>query len=141
GAHMIISFLCYHEAISFFFQAEDGIRDRNVTGVQTCALPISNLSLPFELRSYGWQLQRGERRTAVDQRRAISHRNSVIQALADVAQDTDIPEVSVRLLGPVATMVSGMLPSGQRTLRDAGAPADIAAAWADGATNLASKIS
>src|SRR5699024_4747339 len=26
---------------SVFFQAEDGIRDRNVTGVQTCALPIS----------------------------------------------------------------------------------------------------
>src|SRR5699024_11408618 len=25
----------------FVFQAEDGIRDRNVTGVQTCALPIS----------------------------------------------------------------------------------------------------
>src|SRR5699024_11678349 len=24
----------------FFVQAEDGIRDRNVTGVQTCALPI-----------------------------------------------------------------------------------------------------
>src|SRR5699024_11235406 len=24
----------------FLFQAEDGIRDRNVTGVQTCALPI-----------------------------------------------------------------------------------------------------
>src|SRR5438067_11552894 len=29
---------CY---LFFFFQAEDGIRDRNVTGVQTCALPIS----------------------------------------------------------------------------------------------------
>src|SRR5699024_9904020 len=29
----------------FFFQAEDGIRDRNVTGVQTCALPISIISL------------------------------------------------------------------------------------------------
>src|SRR5699024_4863404 len=27
--------------IIIFFQAEDGIRDRNVTGVQTCALPIS----------------------------------------------------------------------------------------------------
>src|SRR2546430_12064429 len=26
----------------FFFQAEDGIRDLTVTGVQTCALPISN---------------------------------------------------------------------------------------------------
>src|SRR5437868_14579983 len=29
------------DEVSFFFQAEDGIRDRNVTGVQTCALPIS----------------------------------------------------------------------------------------------------
>src|SRR5699024_11681377 len=29
----------------FFCQAEDGIRDRNVTGVQTCALPISIISL------------------------------------------------------------------------------------------------
>src|SRR5258708_10067609 len=28
--------------IYFFFQAEDGIRDDLVTGVQTCALPISN---------------------------------------------------------------------------------------------------
>src|SRR5690606_40933819 len=27
--------------IGFFFQAEDGIRDFHVTGVQTCALPIS----------------------------------------------------------------------------------------------------
>src|SRR5437016_9268928 len=28
----------------FFFQAEDGIRDWSVTGVQTCALPISSAS-------------------------------------------------------------------------------------------------
>src|SRR5438093_13765612 len=28
-------------ALFFFFQAEDGIRDWSVTGVQTCALPIS----------------------------------------------------------------------------------------------------
>src|SRR5688572_32203341 len=27
-------------AVVFFFQAEDGIRDLTVTGVQTCALPI-----------------------------------------------------------------------------------------------------
>src|SRR4051795_8777741 len=32
----------------FFFQAEDGIRDESVTGVQTCALPIwSNPSAPL----------------------------------------------------------------------------------------------
>ena len=30
-----------HLIVMFFFQAEDGIRDRDVTGVQTCALPIS----------------------------------------------------------------------------------------------------
>src|SRR5437773_9771778 len=29
----------------FFFQAEDGIRDRDVTGVQTCALPICKLQV------------------------------------------------------------------------------------------------
>src|SRR3712207_4405913 len=29
--------------MSFFFQAEDGIRDIGVTGVQTCALPILNV--------------------------------------------------------------------------------------------------
>src|SRR5256886_10167164 len=28
--------------VLFFFQAEDGIRDLTVTGVQTCALPISH---------------------------------------------------------------------------------------------------
>src|SRR5699024_11667608 len=32
--------------LCFFFQAEDGIRDRNVTGVQTCALPISYEVVP-----------------------------------------------------------------------------------------------
>src|SRR2546427_5399725 len=30
----------------FFFQAEDGIRDLTVTGVQTCALPICDSGLP-----------------------------------------------------------------------------------------------
>src|SRR2546429_5135859 len=33
----------------FFFQAEDGIRDVAVTGVQTCALPISSAIWP------GWR--------------------------------------------------------------------------------------
>src|SRR5207253_6333454 len=33
----------------FFFQAEDGIRDGHVTGVQTCALPISSKGLEFPI--------------------------------------------------------------------------------------------
>src|SRR5207248_5855078 len=39
-------------ASSFFFQAEDGIRDRTVTGVQTCALPILMSSLRAALNSF-----------------------------------------------------------------------------------------
>src|SRR5438128_7213805 len=35
--------------MSFFFQAEDGIRDATVTGVQTCALPISDRLPAFML--------------------------------------------------------------------------------------------
>src|SRR5256885_7397946 len=34
------------EIVLFFFQAEDGIRDYKVTGVQTCALPISRAVAP-----------------------------------------------------------------------------------------------
>src|SRR5438093_192847 len=35
----------------FFFQAEDGIRDWSVTGVQTCALPISaRISLSISIQ-------------------------------------------------------------------------------------------
>src|SRR5256885_9337761 len=35
----------YGSVVFFFFQAEDGIRDYKVTGVQTCALPISDSGL------------------------------------------------------------------------------------------------
>src|SRR5690625_5986462 len=45
--------LCYR-LFFFFFQAEDGIRDGHVTGVQTCALPI----LPFSSSSTDlWSFQ------------------------------------------------------------------------------------
>src|SRR5215475_14013965 len=48
----------------FFFQAEDGIRDFHVTGVQTCALPIASKGTQLETkpasisglagRTYSW---------------------------------------------------------------------------------------
>src|SRR5690606_20488608 len=46
--------------VSFFFQAEDGIRDFHVTGVQTCALPI-----------YGQPEEENEKRD--QQRRSREH--------------------------------------------------------------------
>src|SRR5699024_8970662 len=36
----------------FFIQAEDGIRDRNVTGVQTCALPIYLLTRTWSIAGH-----------------------------------------------------------------------------------------
>src|SRR3989454_9123210 len=42
----------------FFFQAEDGIRDYKVTGVQTCALPISVMSLAITDRERAEELLR-----------------------------------------------------------------------------------
>src|SRR6266496_4538355 len=59
----------------FFFQAEDGIRDLYVTGVQTCALPIWNQALPSPPRG-----DRGPRpgsraaRLGPDRRRADGQR-------------------------------------------------------------------
>lgn len=111
-------------------------------GPHACGLGkvIANLGLPFELRPYGWQLQRGGRINAADQLRAIAHRNTMIQAMADVAEDDDVPAVAVRLMGPVSLLIDVMLPSGQRLLRDPIARTDIAAAWAEGVDDLINRI-
>src|SRR5438094_1507309 len=42
---IIFQCCCFFFFFFFFFQAEDGIRDRTVTGVQTCALPILSPAL------------------------------------------------------------------------------------------------
>src|SRR6266446_9268303 len=50
----------------FFFQAEDGIRDYKVTGVQTCALPISGPQLWIRRYRHGDADQAGPAALAVD---------------------------------------------------------------------------
>src|SRR2546430_13356873 len=46
---MFVMFAEYYILVIFFFffQAEDGIRDLTVTGVQTCALPIYRIYFAF----------------------------------------------------------------------------------------------
>src|SRR5256885_9435271 len=52
--HIKVIFLYDDVVFFFFFQAEDGIRDYKVTGVQTCALPISAHQRPvWSLRRHG----------------------------------------------------------------------------------------
>src|SRR5256886_12171991 len=68
----LISIFGFSQLI-FFFQAEDGIRYLTVTGVQTCALPIS--------RSHP---RRGERRAVPRLERA--HRARMLRARGSVAR-------------------------------------------------------
>src|SRR2546426_5008822 len=46
---MLDQYFMIYFIIFFFFQAEDGIRDYKVTGVQTCALPISIVEATLEV--------------------------------------------------------------------------------------------
>src|SRR2546430_4093429 len=68
--------LYVHHISFFFFQAEDGIRDLTVTGVQTCALPILRDPRRAALAVPGGRVldlaEQGASRLALDQRR--SHR-------------------------------------------------------------------
>src|SRR5690606_14067723 len=50
--------------LNFFFQAEDGIRDFHVTGIQTCALPIYGVFLAHHLLEIGVARAAGERAAA-----------------------------------------------------------------------------
>src|SRR5690625_6274743 len=81
----------------FFFQAEDGIRDGHVTGVQTCALPISN--------STPWVIQR-TLSTSVKPSWLI-HRYLVHTSEARTSSTTRAP------------MASAVMPSGDRRRREA----------------------
>src|SRR5690606_40359127 len=55
----------------FLFQAEDGIRDFHVTGVQTCALPILPPLTSRHTSVENWMLSR---RSSIDQLRLVSNR-------------------------------------------------------------------
>src|SRR5437667_1720379 len=77
----------------FFFQAEDGIRDRDVTGVQTCALPIYRPPGGYPLSGsslssagYFWRARRDRTR------RCRSSENVGLRALhaAKVSPATDL---------------------------------------------------
>src|SRR3989442_7516717 len=90
----------------FFFQAEDGIRDADVTGVQTCALPIS-----FRFSTFRLDIRENAART-----------NAALAALAGARHGAG-PAWRARLLAeplpalPPGPLVADPCPAGSATLR------------------------
>src|SRR5207244_8943606 len=79
----------------FFFQAEDGIRDDLVTGVQTCALPIYDQ--PRTRRHHGDVRRLSRRRLLGFGRRDDRHLPAVVPARLDRrAHPRPLPEQSER---------------------------------------------
>src|SRR3712207_8168337 len=78
GGTLILEVL-HLSSMFFFFQAEDGIRDIGVTGVQTCALPISEVVAPYCARSRQRPRDRiyGRRPAARDRRRGRPNQSDV----------------------------------------------------------------
>src|SRR6266487_6968853 len=65
------------ECVVFFFQAEDGIRDGRVTGVQTCALPIlGQLRQTLQTPSRGDSVASGASRAHTEQVSPCQHRSA-----------------------------------------------------------------
>src|SRR5256886_6970765 len=63
----ILGSVCVLSVFFFFFQAEDGIRDLTVTGVKTCALPISSLLAPHDVQVVQYGTSRFTDRQPLDQ--------------------------------------------------------------------------
>src|SRR3712207_7636089 len=64
----------------FFFQAEDGIRDIGVTGVQTCALPIYGSFERVATMSFYGHLEAGDRERFLAEARRVAPELLVVDA-------------------------------------------------------------
>src|SRR5256885_7647238 len=83
--------------VFFFFQAEDGIRDYKVTGVQTCALPICDVDLAI-----GQRLHRDALLVEVEQAQEID------EIALDEAQRAQVGQL--RILEPQAAQRADLGP-------------------------------
>src|SRR5437868_14413106 len=89
----------------FFSQAEDGIRARNVTGVQTCALPIYAPAL-LDDRRPGVAVQRAARAQVVDRqadRLGQRHGAEIGRASCRERVEISVGAVASRSSGSIAT--------------------------------------
>src|SRR5205085_8044700 len=132
-------------SLFFFFQAEDGIRDLTVTGVQTCALPICPYYLAVRVEEHHDPTARPFRDAVglVKRRADAEVREALLDSLArlDYAARPEhyrVPQLRAVLLARALDSFSDPRPISERDLartlerlrRRAGVP-DTARAWAD----------
>src|SRR3989441_12943073 len=98
--------------VFFFFQAEDGIRDKLVTGVQTCALPICVVP---QLRAR--ELMRGERLELEEEIR----REATSRALASAKVEAQ-PQITALLSNGMKLKAEAKKSSPRPLLNKAGKP-------------------
>src|SRR5690625_6698546 len=82
----------------FFFQAEDGIRDGHVTGVQTCALPILQPRTPTVRCSFS----------------RLRERNSLSRFHTRVSAFSRIEQVLTKITSASPARVTGLIPFSSR---------------------------
>src|SRR5690348_17478729 len=97
---VLLFFVYFFFFFFFFFQAEDGIRDGRVTGVQTCALPISAVVERRQVVLEGGEVRSVvvHRHQGVVQVRALPRRQ---QAVVDADQVGRSEEHTSELQSPV----------------------------------------
>src|SRR5690625_3777403 len=101
--HYCCSSICFRALRFFFFQAEDGIRDGHVTGVQTCALPISSPMLAERERiSFGEALRRAEEAPGIATR-SLNAVRTFVSMLDDLQQQARSGEGPAELLEAILT--------------------------------------
>src|SRR5262249_58996385 len=80
--------------VVFFFQAEDGIRDWSVTGVQTCALPISMLASPVSVNGLLGSKVRKPVKLTLDPNNPLTETVFEVRATgdSDLSSSVEIPQ-------------------------------------------------
>src|SRR5690606_7309126 len=100
---------CVNVIFVFFFQAEDGIRDFHVTGVQTCALPIYRCAAEGRLDCDGGTFTAGIKAVSASTREGMRLR------WAEVPPRVDLTGASTTVLAddptrwPADTSISGFV--------------------------------
>src|SRR5258706_11644912 len=114
-----------HRGTDFFFQAEDGIRDWSVTGVQTCALPISDELAALGYLALAPDLYRGT--VAKTPEEAGKLMGAMVQGYATSVELSAIAYLKANAAGAKIATIGWCMGGGQSLQASIASPGDVAA--------------